>query len=106
MIPDTRWQEFAMCRQYDPEMFFSEGNDKRGRERQIIRVACGVCPVTTKCLEYALGHPEPQYGVWGGLTEKQVGEARRALGKKFGNAARNPNPAPRRRRDDVEEEAA
>jgi hypothetical protein len=90
-LPDLRWQDEAVCRQYDPELFFREGGRKHNRteEKQIIRLACNVCPVQQQCLDYALNHPQPQYGVWGGLTERQLGEARYRLGNKYGSAYRS-----------------
>jgi WhiB family redox-sensing transcriptional regulator len=87
-LPDLRWQKYAVCRQYDPELFFQEGSHNKDWEREVIRLACGVCPVRQRCLDYALDHPEPQYGVWGGLTEKQLGAARHALGRRYGSAFR------------------
>ena len=34
------------------------------------RRVCGQCPVTTECLEFALGTNQ-ESGVWGGLTEEE-----------------------------------
>jgi WhiB family redox-sensing transcriptional regulator len=92
MIPaGTRWEDYAVCRQFDPDLFFPGKNGKEQNEREMIRVACRVCPVRQRCLDYALSRPEPQYGVWGGLTERQLGQARKSLGRRYGYAARNPD---------------
>jgi WhiB family redox-sensing transcriptional regulator len=85
--PET-WREWAICRQFDPEMFFREGSGKREGETAIIQAACSVCPVRVECLDYALTHEEPQYGVWGGLGEADIGRARKALGRRNGTAGR------------------
>lgn len=89
--PGARWEDFAVCRQFDPDLFFPDRSRKTEQERMIIRVACRVCPVRQRCLDYALSRPEPQYGVWGGLTERQLGQARKVLGKRYGYAARSPD---------------
>jgi len=86
MILDTHWQEYAVCRQFDPDLFFEEGNNKREWEQKVIQSACRVCPVRQRCLDYALSHPKPQWGVWGGLTQRQH-RALRAERSQDGQAA-------------------
>ncbi len=60
------WQAQALCAQTDPEAFFPE---KGGSTRDAKRV-CGVCPVRSECLEYALTNDE-RFGIWGGLSERE-----------------------------------
>ncbi|WP_277068712.1 WhiB family transcriptional regulator [Saccharomonospora viridis] len=66
------WWAAALCQQTDPEAFFP---DKGGSNREAKRV-CRACPVREECKAYALDNNE-QFGVWGGLTERE----RRALRK-------------------------
>lgn len=60
------WQGDALCAQTDPEAFFPE---KGGSVREAKRV-CASCEVCAECLGYALSH-DIEFGVWGGLTERQ-----------------------------------
>ena len=60
------WIEQARCRGLDGERFFVRG---AVQAKQAIRV-CDRCTVRDACLEYALDH-EVDFGVWGGLTERQ-----------------------------------
>ena len=71
------WQEFALCRRYDPELFFpvaEEGSALGDAARASARRVCRACPVQLSCLNWALENGE-DYGVWGGMTESE----RRAL---------------------------
>lgn len=60
------WTERARCQGLDPEQFFRRGV---AQSRGAIRI-CGGCPVKEDCLQYAIDH-EVDFGVWGGLTERQ-----------------------------------
>ena len=60
------WTEDALCAQIDHEEFFPE---KGGSTREAKKV-CAMCPVTAKCLEYALDNNE-RWGVWGGMSERE-----------------------------------
>lgn len=78
-IPRWGWQEDAVCREQDLELFFGyEGEPKRARlarERRALAVCAG-CPVREMCLRHAETAPE-RYGVWGGTTEEQRSGSRR-----------------------------
>ena len=67
---DITWLDRARCRDTDPDRFFVRG---AAQARAAIRM-CQGCPVQERCLRYALEH-DIDFGVWGGLTERQ----RRAL---------------------------
>ena len=88
MIHDIGWMDSGLCRETDPELFFSEGLSRPGWERQVIQVYCRKCPVIAQCGDYAVSHPDPQYGVWGGMTERQIGSLRAQGGRTVGFAAR------------------
>lgn len=66
------WVTHALCRHGDPDALFVRGAAQR-RAAQI----CEDCPVTSHCLADALDN-RIEFGVWGGLTERQ----RRALLRK------------------------
>lgn len=51
------------------------GKPPTAAERAAVAV-CRACPVREVCLEYALEHGE--LGVWGGTTERERREQRRA----------------------------
>lgn len=63
---ETTWQEQAVCSQTDPEIFFPE----KGGATAGAKALCRSCPVTDRCLDYALSKDE-RFGVWGGLSERE-----------------------------------
>lgn len=67
------WQLHAACRDFDSSLFFHPSNERGDawaeREKEAKRI-CGRCPVRSACLRYALDARE-QFGVWGGLGEKE-----------------------------------
>jgi WhiB family transcriptional regulator, redox-sensing transcriptional regulator len=63
---DLAWRDDGLCRQSDPDIFFPDPSGSTRRAKQV----CQACPVTTACLQYALGHDE-RFGVWGGLDEQE-----------------------------------
>jgi WhiB family transcriptional regulator, redox-sensing transcriptional regulator len=65
----VNWRAAARCRTADAEGLFVKG----ARQREA-RDFCRTCPVRTECLAHALDH-QVEFGVWGGMTERQ----RRAL---------------------------
>jgi len=70
---DIAWQEQALCAQTGADFFFPEpGSSVRDAKR-----ICGLCAIRSECLEYALIHDE-RFGVWGGLSEKERMQLRRA----------------------------
>jgi len=51
----TWWRELALCRGYDPELFFPIGKTGLGRaDTQRAKAVCARCPVRQPCLEFAL----------------------------------------------------
>ncbi len=60
------WIEDARCRGLDLTAFFQRNQHTARGALQI----CRTCPVREPCLEYAISN-EMDYGVWGGLTERQ-----------------------------------
>ncbi|AKK10184.1 WhiB family transcriptional regulator [Corynebacterium uterequi] len=64
------WVTRANCRGGDPDVLFVRGAEQRG----VAATVCAKCPVALQCLADALDN-RIEFGVWGGLTERQ----RRAL---------------------------
>lgn len=75
------WQDYAACRDVDPDLFFPLGTVGASLPQieQAKRV-CRMCPVSGPCLRWALDHGDD--GVWGGTTEEERRKSRqsRALG--------------------------
>lgn len=69
------WVTMAVCRSGDPDALFV-----RGAEQRKAAAICRSCPVQMECRADALDN-KVEFGVWGGLTERQ----RRAVLRK------NPN---------------
>ena len=65
-VLDGDWSDRARCRGLDPDQFFVRG---AAQARRAIAV-CGRCDVKEQCLRYALENAV-DFGVWGGLTERQ-----------------------------------
>ncbi|MXM66746.1 WhiB family transcriptional regulator [Streptomyces sp. HUCO-GS316] len=71
LAPPPHWGDDAACLEYDPDLFFAEGEDPVAMaEVRMAKEICGRCPAQPECLTEALERREPA-GVWGGLT---VGE--------------------------------
>ncbi len=59
------WVTMAVCRQGDPDALFV-----RGAEQRKAAAICRRCPVQMECRADALDN-KVEFGVWGGLTERQ-----------------------------------
>lgn len=75
-LPDeedrSSWVSKARCRSTDPDQLFV-----RGAAQKKAAMICRACPVVMECAIDALDN-EIEFGVWGGMTERQ----RRALRKR------------------------
>jgi len=71
---DVAWQDRALCRGANPDLFFPPQTFEKKEEREVreaqAKAVCAQCPVRLQCLEYALTTREP-FGVWGGLNETE-----------------------------------
>ena len=76
---EVAWQDRALCRSADPNLFFSpqvpEAKEERTAREDAAKKVCTRCPVREACLRFALTTREP-FGIWGGLNE---GERRRMI---------------------------
>ncbi len=59
------WVTMAVCRSGDPDALFV-----RGAEQRKAAAICRRCPVQMECRADALDN-KVEFGVWGGLTERQ-----------------------------------
>lgn len=72
------WRYFAACLPEDPELFFPEGaTGSASGQIQQAKAVCRCCPVQQRCLQWALDHHQDA-GVWGGLSEDERRDLRRA----------------------------
>ncbi len=65
------WQQQALCRGVDRDVFFPPEDERppaRQRRERVARAICTACPVRPPCAVYALVNRE-LHGVWGGLSE-------------------------------------
>lgn len=69
---NAEWTARAVCAGQDPDLLFVTGAAQRDAAKM-----CHGCPVKLECLADALDN-EVEFGVWGGLTERQ----RRAILRK------------------------
>jgi WhiB family transcriptional regulator, redox-sensing transcriptional regulator len=98
------WQRRAACRNLDSSMFFhpdGERGPRRAQREERAKAICAGCPVRAECLEHSLRVQEP-YGIWGGVSETERPQLRRALAAGHDRRApavvegsvRNPLPPP------------
>lgn len=81
---NTSWQNDALCRGSNADLFFPpqhmETKEERAAREAQAKAVCARCPVRKQCLEFALAVREP-HGIWGGLNEI---ERRQALARRAG----------------------
>lgn len=63
---DSAWMSEGNCRLHPPATFFPSDGVGVDKARKI----CRDCPVTSRCLEYAL-EERIDHGVWGGCSERE-----------------------------------
>ena len=72
------WRLEALCRDVDPELFFPIGTTGVAVDHiEAAKSVCNACPVKKQCLEYALATNQ-ESGVWGGTSEEERRDLRRA----------------------------
>jgi WhiB family redox-sensing transcriptional regulator len=76
---DKMWKfsQPANCEGIDTELFFTEEDSKNYPQREYLIKVCGNCKAKAECLEYAVNDYEV-LGWWGGTSEKQREQMRRA----------------------------
>ncbi|MCF2705921.1 WhiB family transcriptional regulator [Arcanobacterium haemolyticum] len=71
------WQDFALCAQTDPDIFFPE----KGGSTTPATSVCSACPVRSQCLDYAISH-DIRHGIWGGMSDndrRRISRERRRM---------------------------
>lgn len=80
-FPNT-WQRFARCNTYDTDIFFPPENEaatERAQRELLAKRICRDCPVLVLCRTQAIRTQE-NYGIWGGLAERERLHLRRHPG--------------------------
>ena len=96
--PDNRpaadWQQRAECRNYTEQLWFAD--DPRNVAKAV--AICNECPVAQQCADAAIDNTE-MFGIWGGLTPRQLRQARshKHRHKNDPQPAPAPPPTPSRR---------
>jgi WhiB family redox-sensing transcriptional regulator len=73
-----RWRIGAACKDTDPDLFFPIGATGSAIEQiDDAKAVCGSCSARVECLDFAL-ETNQDSGVWGGLSEEERREIRRA----------------------------
>lgn len=72
-IGNPVWQAKALCKNYDPRIFFTKKNVL------VAKAICAECPVREKCLDWTLvlekgGSTTARAGIYGGLSPNQRGK--------------------------------
>lgn len=68
------WMKDAACREHPEVSFFPS----TGEHTDPAKAVCRGCLVRAECLEMALSQWGPTTGVWGGLSERERKQLRRA----------------------------
>lgn len=75
MASEQSWARHAACKGTPTELFYPPPDDVLRLRRA--KTICLTCTVRAQCLDHALHH-EP-YGIWGGLSQRELRQRRRAL---------------------------
>lgn len=80
LLEDTArasWMSKGACLDApNPDAWFPAPGAHDAVTREAVKV-CQGCPVRKRCLQYAVEHPDPLHGIWGGRTEQYRRAARR-----------------------------
>ncbi len=68
--PTEDWRSRANCTEFDIDDFMPTGT--HGRYRNEVKEACQTCPVRQQCLQTALESPWPPYGLWAGMSAREL----------------------------------
>lgn len=83
------WMAKAACIGVDPRAFFAEGHHARAQVFAARRI-CHACPVLEECADYAITTGE-YYGVWGGMSQKQLRQRRNRFTSRAKTGMREPS---------------
>lgn len=81
-ITNDDWRANSACRDTDPALFFPVGTTGPALEQiAAAKAVCETCDVKEPCLEFAVATNQDS-GVWGGTSEEERRQIRRALAAK------------------------
>ena len=73
----------------DPDLFFPDGEGRMFTGQiAAAKAQCGTCPIKDMCREFAITTRQ-SHGIWGGMSEEELAEAKRVRDGKQSHAARN-----------------
>lgn len=78
------WREEALCKGFDPDVFFPDEGDTAGIA--YAKSICEGCPVIEECLSYAVEMNQTE-GIWGGTTKQERRRLRRRWLKELKEAS-------------------
>jgi WhiB family transcriptional regulator, redox-sensing transcriptional regulator len=82
------WRAQGACVSADPDLFFPISITRAsGAQISWAKSYCARCEVCSQCLNWAMDHPDTQ-GIWGGLTDNERRNLRRARNRSGARARR------------------
>ncbi len=91
MGDNAEWMDDAACKG-ETDLFFGNGLERGGRRHNTVAKAkaiCAECPVIDPCREHAVRYES--YGIWGGMSQRQLKAERRRRGISLWDAYQGPN---------------
>lgn len=75
LIEGKRWQDFALCTEADPELFFPNGESRAYQEQiNAAKKVCNTCTAVVHCDRGA----DNEFGIWAGMTQTERRRVRRS----------------------------
>lgn len=82
------WRSGGACLSADPDLFFPISfSEASAGQVNWAKAYCARCPVRSECTRFALDHPDVQ-GIWGGMTDNERKNLRRARKRSAARARR------------------
>jgi len=82
------WRSRGACLSADPDLFFPISlTEASAGQVSRAKAYCARCSVRSECIRFALDHPDVQ-GVWGGMTDNERKNLRRARNRSAARARR------------------
>jgi len=90
------WMRDATCRGTETNLFFGERGDAKTM-RTAMEICNGTrdtpaCPVRVECRDWAMSHPDDNFGIFGGLTPSARLQLRRKQNKEWKPVEEEPAP--------------
>lgn len=93
---DHDWMREAACRGTETNLFFGDRGDHKTM-KTAMEICNGTrdtapCPVRTECRDWAMSHPDDNFGIFGGLTPSARLQLRRKRNKDWKPVEEEPPP--------------